>query len=136
MKMDFKGKGWRIAVGITAPLLVAFVAFCLYYFKEGLPCMFYKMSGIYCPGCGAGRASVALLHGDILSAIDYNLFFMLLLPFAAYYLLKIYIAYVFGKDVLPFFRIRWGIGVGALIFVLAFWILRNIPVFPLTYLAP
>lgn len=136
MKMDLRRKGWRIAVGISAPLIVAFVVFCLYYFKEGLPCVFYKISGIYCPGCGSGRACVALLHGNIPDAIDYNLFFVLLFPFAAYYLLKLYVAYVFERDVLPFFRVGRGIGIGALIFVLCFWILRNIPLFPLTYLAP
>ena len=131
-----RSKGMRIAVGIAAPLVLLGGALFLYFFQVGPPCVFYMISGIYCVGCGGGRASVALLHGDLLRALDFNALFVLLLPLVAYYLVKIYIAYVFGKDVLPFFRIGKWTALGLLVAIAAFWILRNIPVFPFTYLAP
>lgn len=131
-----RSKGLRIAVGVIAPLVIVAGALFLYFFRVGPPCIFHALTGIYCVGCGAGRASVALLHGDIPAAFDYNLLFVLLLPFVAYYLVKVYISYVFGKDLLPFFRIGWGTAIAVVTVIAAFWILRNIPIFPLSYLAP
>lgn len=131
-----KSRGLRIAVGIAVPLLIIGGALFLYFFRVGPPCIFHLITGIYCVGCGAGRASVALLHGDILSALDYNLIFVVLLPFLAYYIAKIYIHYVFGRDPLPFFPVRMWWIIGVALAILLFWILRNIPVFPFTYLAP
>ena len=53
-----------------------------------------------------------------------------------YYLIKVYIAYVFGKDILPFFKIDTKLAIGLLVVILLYWVLRNIPVKPFTYLAP
>ena len=136
MKFDPRPKAWRIAVGIGAPLLVLAGALFLYFFKVGPPCWIHELTGINCIGCGAGRATVALLHGDILAALDYNILYVMLLPFLVYYLFKIYVAYVFGKDVIPMFTIGWGIGIPLLATVVLFGVLRNIPVFPFSYLAP
>lgn len=33
------------------------------------PCPFWKLTGLYCPGCGGTRAIRALLHGDILLSL-------------------------------------------------------------------
>lgn len=136
MKLDLRSRGWRIAVGIAVPAAVAAGAIFLYFFKAGPPCPIYALSGIYCPGCGAGRACVALLHGDVLGALNYNPLFMLMLPFFAYYALKVYIAYVFGKDALPFPKVGWGIAVAVVAAVLLFWVLRNIRLEPFIYLSP
>lgn len=38
--------------------------------------------GIDCPGCGLQRAIHALLHGDIVKAINYNPFLVFALPYA------------------------------------------------------
>ena len=59
------------------------------------------------------------------------------LPFVAYYCLKVYLSFVLGRDVLPVPRIRsnW-VGMTILIVILAYWILRNLPFFPFTLLAP
>ncbi|TMI88752.1 MAG: DUF2752 domain-containing protein, partial [Bacteroidetes bacterium] len=57
----------------------------LYFFIEpkngNLPkCFFHELTGFYCPGCGVQRSFHALLNGHILTAIDYNLLFILFLP--------------------------------------------------------
>ena len=136
MKINFKSLAWRITVGISVPLLLISGIVFLYVVKKGPPCLFFEITGLYCAGCGSGRATVALLHGDVLSALDFNIFYVALLPFLSYLMLKYYIYYVFGKDVLPFFKI----GVKTALFVLAitvvFGIIRNIPAFPFVYLAP
>ena len=44
-------------------------------------CMFKTITGLSCPGCGFQRYVHALLHGDILCAIRYNLFLALGIPF-------------------------------------------------------
>lgn len=38
------------------------------------PCLFYRISGIYCPGCGGTRAVKALLEGRFFSCFFYHPF--------------------------------------------------------------
>lgn len=58
-------------------LLIVGIAIFL-YFKVILPkfpvipCMFYEMLGIYCPGCGGTRAFGALLKGRLLQSLWYH----------------------------------------------------------------
>ncbi len=133
----FMQKKWvRIAVGILIPVAGILGATFLFHMQGHIPCIFQKLTGLHCPGCGAARASRALLHFDVLLALDRNVLFVLFAPFGVYFILKQYIRYVFGKDVLPMFRISYPVGVAILVSVVLFWILRNIPVFPFTILAP
>ncbi len=136
MSREAKGKKKRIAVGIAAPLIAIAGALFLYFTRSGPPCITYKLTGIYCPGCGAGRASVALLYGNILAALDYNILYTLLLPFVAYYLIKIYIKYVFARDILPFFELKKQYVIVLLALIFIFTVLRNIPAYPFYVLAP
>ena len=126
----------RIFVGIAMPLIFIAGAVFLYIFKQGPGCAFYNLTGIYCPGCGLGRATVALLHLNIPLAFRNNPVMVLLLPVLFYYFLKQYIAFVFDKDLLPFFEITTPMAVVLAVVIVLFWILRNIPIAPFTYLAP
>lgn len=135
--MKFSRSRWlRILVGIGAPLLALGGLFYLYRYGSPFVCVFYQWTGFYCPGCGAGRALFSMVHGDFLVALHYNAFFLLAFPFVAYYLIKQYIRFVFRKDPLPFFQIGLSAYNGIMLLVLLFWVLRNIPVFPFSLLAP
>ncbi|HUE36712.1 MAG TPA: DUF2752 domain-containing protein, partial [Candidatus Acidoferrum sp.] len=35
-------------------------------------CQFHLLTGLYCPGCGATRASYQLLHGNLMAALHDN----------------------------------------------------------------
>jgi len=48
------------------------------------PCPFRAATGLWCPGCGATRASYLLLHGDVGSALHFNAMWVILAPFALY----------------------------------------------------
>lgn len=37
-----------------------------------LPCMFYRATGIMCPGCGSSRMFLSMLRFDFVSAFWYN----------------------------------------------------------------
>ena len=37
------------------------------------PCPFYRIIGLYCPACGNTRSLAALMHGDILQSLRYNI---------------------------------------------------------------
>lgn len=54
-------------------------------YHVGIPCLFYKITGYKCPGCGITRALFSLIKGDIKQAIYYNKILMLMLPFIAIY---------------------------------------------------
>ena len=36
------------------------------------PCLFFGLTGLYCPGCGGTRAFTALLHGRLLESLIYH----------------------------------------------------------------
>jgi len=102
------------------------------------PCPFYTITGLFCPGCGSQRAFHALLHGQILQSADFNLLFVLFLPLIllAFFeqVRKLVFRINIHKKTSIFNSTRFSRSV--LIVVLLFWVLRNIPVFPLDRLAP
>ena len=42
-------------------------------------CLFHKLTGLNCPGCGGTRAAYQLLHGHLLNALRDNALFILTL---------------------------------------------------------
>ncbi|MFD0895149.1 DUF2752 domain-containing protein [Luteolibacter ambystomatis] len=99
-------------------------------------CLFHQWTGFHCPGCGMTRATFALLHGDILKAFRYNPLGVVLFPIALIGVLLQAIGWANNRP--P--PIRWSAGSrGAFwiaVLVIAFWILRNLPWWPFTLLAP
>jgi len=47
----------------------------------GIPCIIHSVTGLYCSGCGAMRATIALARLQPCQAFRYNAFFVLCLPF-------------------------------------------------------
>ena len=69
----------RIHILLISFGILAAVAIFYMLAKQGIgiPCLFYKVTGLLCPGCGNSRAAMALLGLDIRSAFRYNLLFPL-----------------------------------------------------------
>jgi len=44
-----------------------------------LPCPFRSLTGWWCPGCGMTRATHHLLRGNVIQALQYNLFVVVIL---------------------------------------------------------
>lgn len=97
------------------------------------PCVFLTLTGHYCAGCGITRALHALVHGDLATAARMNVLAAFLLalvpPVIAWHagwkprLLHPFAALLSS----PWF---WGV------LLFGFWIVRNLPWFPFTLLAP
>ena len=134
-----KSRKIRIMLVVCAGAVADAGAVYLYFhnpYSYPLPCLFYLVTGLYCPGCGAGRACYSILHGRCLDAFCYNPLMTLLRP-----LIGIYIAarttdwaITGGNHIDRLISVKLLLGV--LIAVLVYGILRNIPVFPFTLLAP
>lgn len=99
-----------------------------------IPCIFHKITGLYCPGCGITRCILSLLKGNIKAAFYYNQLFFLLLPFILFVLMyKIYL-YIENRNDNLISKIPnyfWSIIILSLIL---FGILRNLEGFE--YLRP
>lgn len=101
-----------------------------------LPCVFYSVTGLYCPGCGAGRACYSILHGQFLNAFCYNPLMTILLPLIGLYIAARALDWIItgGNHIDKKINVKFLTGV--LVVVLIYGVLRNIPVFPFTLLAP
>jgi hypothetical protein len=89
-------------------------------------CIFRKVTGLDCPGCGMTRASYAMLHGRIGDAFAFNPVGMILLPLALIALGIEVLGWVMGRP-MPF-RIRsgrWGAAIFAAILIV-WWVVRNL----------
>jgi hypothetical protein len=99
------------------------------------PCPFLALTGFYCPGCGTLRALHQLTRGHPLAALDLNPLMMLLLPFVVYFLASHVMLALTGWPLRRFF-VRTALIWALLGVVLVYWLLRNIPAYPFTLLAP
>jgi hypothetical protein len=96
-------------------------------------CLFHKLTGLYCPGCGSTRALYCLLHGELREALRNNALLVLALPLIGGVLL----ARALRRQ--PPIAARQS-SLGWLWMVLAaivaFGVVRNIPCRPFLSLAP
>src|SRR5450432_3829265 len=99
-------------------------------------CIFYSLTGLYCPGCGSQRAFSSLLHGDLWQAIRYNLLFILCLPLLCYSAV-VTVINVFRKEqvVQQIFYSTFFVKI-LFVIIIIFWIGRNISFYPMNLLAP
>lgn len=131
-------KGILLIVGFLVVGLAG--AFVLWKFTPGEsallpPCPFQMVTGFSCPGCGSTRAAHALLHGHLFQAFDFNPLLILFLPFLAYAGLSKVRMLLFGKK-LPGPEIKaWAVW-SIFGLILVFWVVRNLPWEPFTFLAP
>ena len=99
------------------------------------PCPFLWATNCYCPGCGAARAFHAMARGDLGAAFSYNPLLMLALPALGYVYLSFLGNEFFGRRLpAPTSLKAWTWVIPVVIVV--YWIARNLPWEPFTYLAP
>lgn len=131
----------RIRIAIVLGIFVILLAgmLVLYYHNPRqlmLACPVYALTGLYCPGCGAGRACYAILHGRLYQAFRYNPLLCILLPWLALYYLIGGIQWLrYGRERISA-RIPEWIPLAAIFLLLAYGAVRNIGIYPFTLLAP
>lgn len=136
MKIETQ-KNWRCGIAFTA---VAVAVVLLHVFDPATsgifpPCPVYYLTGWYCPGCGSLRAMHQLLHGHIWAAWAMNPLTVALMPFLAYGLASHLLFEIRRRGLpQPFLPAVWVRALCAAI--LLFGIVRNLPFYPFTLLAP
>lgn len=100
------------------------------------PCLFHYFTGLHCPGCGAARALEALAHGDVIAAAGYNLLLTAFVAAGFVYLFLEQVQALSGRRLIPDERLKTRAAWLLVFIVILFGILRNIPIYPFTYLAP
>jgi hypothetical protein len=130
----------RVAVGLAgiASLTALFVLYQFDPAEGGYPaCPLHELTGLHCPGCGTLRALHQLLHGNVGAALALDPLAVCMAPILFFGTVWTNRAKHLGPQAAPRPRrssINWAWLIWIL--VIAFWILRNIPVYPFTLLAP
>ena len=88
------------------------------------PCLLHELTGIYCPGCGDTRALSALIRGDLAGCFASNVLF---LPA---------ILFIIATRVYPKLLRNPYVPLAVLVIIVLFSILRNLPWYPFSLLAP
>ncbi|WP_299525160.1 DUF2752 domain-containing protein [uncultured Lutibacter sp.] len=98
-------------------------------------CPLYVTTGIYCPGCGSQRATHQLLQFNLFGVLQQNVLYFMGMFVLAYHgtisLINIY----FKKNIYNYiYHPKTPIII--LVIIIIYWVLRNIPYYPFTTLAP
>lgn len=118
--MQNNNKGYLI-------LFIAIVFYYIFYKISGIaiPCMFHKITKLYCPGCGITRMIFSLIRLDFYQAFRYNpLVFILGVLYLIYKIVNIRFRILLPKY-MPYIL---------LIIVIMYGIFRNMDLF--SYLRP
>lgn len=129
-------------LAVTLGVFVAVILAILLYERgpsgNGLlpGCLFHRLTGFDCPGCGMTRATHAALHGRLGEAIRFNPLGVIVLPVVLVISAVQIPAWLRDRPLPIRFKVSqrgvwWIVGV-----VMGYWVLRNIPFWPFTLLAP
>jgi hypothetical protein len=131
-------RGWQLA---AAPAVAAGVAAGVLLFDpfdaHAVGCPFHGLTGWWCPGCGATRATWLVLHGDLAGAARHNVLYLPALAFLVLRYLHLAVpartswlpGAVRQPTSVPTAALRW-----LVVGVVAFTVARNLPAFE--WLAP
>jgi len=127
----FAGAGITI-LGAGAALVAYFNPTTAGFFPV---CPLFALTGIHCPGCGLTRGFHALFHGDFLTALGFNALLPVFILLFGFVFISLVLIVVRGRG------LSWRIfppsaTYGFLILAAAFFVLRNLPFYPFTLLAP
>ncbi len=116
-------------------IIVLIVIFLIYTvliisFDIGIPCVFYEITGLYCPGCGITRLCLSLFEGDVYQAFRYNPIIFIDLPI----LFILFVLNIFFKNNKNIKKITDVIIIFLATITIIFGVIRNIPIF--SFLAP
>lgn len=123
-------RNWQVGL-FTAGLLVAAVlaALLMQAYHWTIPCPVRQITGLYCPGCGNTRATLALLRLDLQAVFAYNLMYF---P-EVFYLIWVYANvcrnYIrYGKLTYGTRWLKWDV---AFLIILILWtVIRNVMMLP------
>ena len=121
---------WKMWLGLSLVAITgAAVLFLIDPARQSLfpQCLFHQLTGWWCIGCGGTRAMHQVLHGHVATAFFLNPLFVLAMPVAAYWLLRLAIFQMTGRE-LPFVRWHWAWGAGLTLLVIFFFIARNVAI--------
>lgn len=101
-------------------------------------CQLHSLTGLHCPGCGMTRFASAVVRADPAQAAAYNALGLIALPFVTVWGLQQVWAWFWGTTPRRWFAPKWHARVTAVFLVVlaAFFVLRNVPAEPFTFLAP
>ena len=113
---------WAVAGACVFALFFALNPSALWFCP---PCPLYRTTGLFCPGCGSTRALHQLSHGNLWAAIRFNPLAVAALPVLALLVIRPQPQWLGARWI-------WIL----LVVVIAFGVLRNLPWYPWTLLAP
>ena len=100
------------------------------------PCIFHKVTDLYCPGCGATRACDALIEGELGKAFRYNPLFIVCFPFVIFFLGRsVWFGVVKNKEFEVPESLSKYLMVLAIV-VVAYGVVRNLPLDELSWMRP
>jgi Protein of unknown function (DUF2752) len=79
---------WLLASALVATVVVSgVVLYCFDPSQGGIypVCLFHRMTGLMCPGCGSLRAIHQLLHGHLGSAFQFNPLLIISMPLGLWF---------------------------------------------------
>ena len=108
-------------------LVLIFIIYFILVFKFNIyiPCLFHKITNLYCPGCGVTRMIVSLLKGNLYKAFRYNMLIFILTPFLMFFIFDYIISRKKQRDAL-YEKIPNSIWYILIIVLVIFGIIRNI----------
>ena len=114
---------------------IYFGIICMLVVILKIPCIFNKITGLFCPGCGITRMFISIIKLEFYQAFRYNSLIFIYLVFIVLSIIYIIFYKLFNKknkikNILKFNKFIYTI----LIITIIFGIIRNINIF--SYLKP
>lgn len=113
-----------IALSVSLFVLGCAYAFISSNYGLSIPCLFNKITGLKCPGCGVSRMCVSILNLDFKAAFSYNPVIFIFLPVGVILYFKSIYRYIrYGIN--RFSAIENNIMIIMIVILIIFGIIRN-----------